>query len=91
MKEICKKDGRYKEVIKESSIVKNAVILLGGRRRGNGGEKERKEGEEEEKGELNEIECVEMNVGEKISEGRDGDWRRGRDEGSVDGIGRRRE
>ena len=70
LKEICKKDGRYKEVIKESSIVKNAVILLGGGRRGNGGETVRKEGEEgdEEKGGM-EVECVEtnLNVGEKIS------------------------
>ena len=52
LKEICKKDGRYKEVIKESYIVKNAVILLGGRRRGNGGGKE--------------MECKEMGVGEKV-------------------------
>ena len=68
LKEICKKGGRYKEVIKESRLVKNAVILLGGRRRGNEGEKERREGEEfeEEKGGM-EVECVEMNVGEKIS------------------------
>ena len=52
LKEICKKDGRYKEVIKESYIVKNAVILLGGRSRGNGGGKE--------------MEWKEMGVGEKI-------------------------
>ena len=75
LKEICKKGGRYKELIKESRLVKNAVILLGGRRKGNGGEEERKEGEEGEEGreegeEANgrtEVECVEMNVGEKIS------------------------
>ena len=30
--EICKKDGRYKEVITNCYLVKNAVILLGGRR-----------------------------------------------------------
>ena len=66
LKKICKKDGMYKEMIQESSTVKNAVILLGGRR--NGGEKERREGEEgeDEKGGM-EVECVEMNVGEKIS------------------------
>ena len=52
LKEICKKDGRYKEVIKESYIVKNAVILLGGRRKMNGGGKE--------------MEWKEMGVGEKI-------------------------
>ena len=36
---ICKKEGGYLEVIKESYLVKNAVILLGGggRRRGRGG------------------------------------------------------
>ena len=50
LKEICKKDGRYKEVIKEASIVKNAVILLGGRRRGDGRGKDGKEGEEEDEG-----------------------------------------
>ena len=37
LKEICRKDGRFKEVIKDSYTVKNAIILLGGRRR-NGGE-----------------------------------------------------
>ena len=69
LKEICKKGGRYKEMIKESRLVKNAIILLGGRRRGNGGEREGMEGEEgeEEKGGVDEMECVAMNVGEKIS------------------------
>ena len=75
LKELCKKGGRYKEMIKESSIVKNAVILLGGRRKGNEGEKEGKEGEEGEEGRTEreegkggmEVECGEMNVGEKIS------------------------
>ena len=64
LKDIWKKDGRYKEVVKDSYLVKNAVILLGGRRK----EGEGKEGEEfeEEKGGM-EVECVEMNVGEKIS------------------------
>ena len=44
---ICKMDKRYREVIKECYLVKNALVLLGGRRRRNGGEKERKEGERE--------------------------------------------
>ena len=57
---ICKKDAKYKEMIKECYIVKNAINLLGGRRR--------KEGErEEEKGKMKEMECVEMRVKEKIS------------------------
>ena len=65
---ISKKDTKYKEVIKDCYLVKNAVILLGGRR-GNEGEKERKkEGQkgEEEKGGM-ELECIEMRRGEKIS------------------------
>ena len=33
LKDICKKDGRYKEVVKECYLVKNAVSLLGGRRK----------------------------------------------------------
>ena len=67
LKQICKKDGRYKEVIKESSLVKNAVILLGGKSRENGGEKEGKEGEEGEEEKVGELECMAMNVREKIS------------------------
>ena len=46
LKEICKKDGRYKEVIRESPIVKNAIILFGGRRTEDG--KEEGEGDEKE-------------------------------------------
>ena len=69
MKEICKKDGRYNEVIKQSYIVKNAVILLGEGTIDEGRSRER-----------------------KVKEGREveGEERR-RDEGGVDGIGRRRE
>ena len=37
LKEICKKDRGYKAVIEESPLVKNAVSLLGGRRRKEGG------------------------------------------------------
>ena len=78
MKDICKKDGRYKEVVKESYVVKNAVSLLGGRRRKEG-EREEKEGEGEKEGEERkgkeeleeakggrEMECLEMRVREKI-------------------------
>ena len=70
MKEICKKDGRYTEVIKDRYLVENAVILLGGRRNnGEGREGEEGEGkrEEEKGGILEEMEYVEMEVGEKIS------------------------
>ena len=72
LKEICKKDRRYKDVIKESSLVKNAIILLGGRRRENGG----KEGDEKEKEEEigdarreggKKIEPGQTRIGEKIS------------------------
>ena len=72
---ICKKDDEYKEMIKESYYVKNAVVLLGGRREREKteglSETERKEGEagvgrkEEEKGGM-EIDCIEMKVREKI-------------------------
>ena len=74
LKEIIKKDPKYVEGIKESSVVRNGVRLLGGRKRRNGREKDRKEGEkgseegeEEEKGGImEEMECVEMRVREKI-------------------------
>ena len=74
LKEIIKKDQQYVEGIKESSVVRNGVRLLGGRKRRNGREKDRKEGEkgseegeEEEKGGIiEEMECVEMRVREKI-------------------------
>ena len=70
MKEICKKDRRYKEVIIDCYLVKNAVILLGGRRRENSEEGEKK-GEEKTVGEGGkeegkQIGCIEMRVGEKI-------------------------
>ena len=74
---ICKKDGGYKEVVKECYVVKNAVSLLGGRRRKEGEklrkEKEGEEGEEgegrreEEKGGMEMVERMEMGVREKIS------------------------
>ena len=75
MKEICKKDGRYKEVIKHSSVVKNAVILLGGTRREKGGlwRKDERNGEEEDstgKGEekgRQEMEWMELTVAEKVT------------------------
>ena len=75
MKDICKKDVRFKEVVKECHLVKNAVSLLGGRRKEKGKREEKdgkadREGEggkgEEEKGAM-EVEFVEMKVGEKIS------------------------
>ena len=70
LKEICTKDGRYKEAIKDCSIVKNAVILLGGKTRVQGGEREGKEGvegrREEEKGGL-ELGLTEFRLEEKIS------------------------
>ena len=74
LKEICKKDEEYIEVIAEVDIVKNAAILLGGRRRKEG-EKLRKEKEgeggeegrrEEGKGGM-EMKYIEMKLGEKIS------------------------
>ena len=78
MSSLCKKDGRYMEVIKDSYVVKNAVILLGGQKKKEGeGEKDVKEGEEateeemgrreEEKGRVEMVECIEMRVREKIS------------------------
>ena len=71
--EICEKDNMYVKVIKESSVVKNAVKLLesGGRRR----QTERKETEGEEEGEGKEEggdgitgmkEDSELRIGEKI-------------------------
>ena len=75
LKDICKKDVRFKEVVKECHLVKNAVSLLGGRRKEKGKREEKdgkadREGEggkgEEEKGAM-EVEFVEMKVGEKIS------------------------
>ena len=76
---ICKKDGRYKEMIKDSYLVKNAVTLLGGRREEKGEREEKEEGEkegegeegegrkeEEEKGGMEMVECIEMRVREKI-------------------------
>ena len=97
LKDIWKKDGRYKEVVKESYVVKNAVTLLGGRKGRNVGEKEEKEWEteerrkEEEKGGMEMVECIEMRVREKISLIELLNELVGKDEGSVDGIGRRRE
>ena len=71
MKDICKKNGQYMEVIKDSYIVKNAVLLLGGRRR-KGEEKDGKEGAEAGEGEGRKevgrkMEWEEMGVGEKTS------------------------
>ena len=60
MKDICKKDGRYKEVVKEYYVVKNAVSLLGGRRKEKGEREEKEEVEEEE-----EVERKEKGEGEK--------------------------
>ena len=82
--------------------MKNAVSLLGGRRKeGEGEEGERKEELEEEKGEMEMVECIEMRVREKISliellnefvkGGMEIGEEERRDEGRVDGIGRRRE
>ena len=48
LKDICKKDGRYKEVVKECYVVKNAVSLLGGRRKREGEREAKEEGEEGE-------------------------------------------
>ena len=59
LREICKKDVRSRNLIKESSIVKNAVILLGGSRE----VKEREEGGKRGR----EMEWKEMTVGAKIS------------------------
>ena len=47
---ICKKDGRYREVIKECYLVKNAVSLLGGRRKKKGERDGKEEAEGEEGG-----------------------------------------
>ena len=58
MKQICKKDDRYKVMIKESRLVKNAIILLGGKKN-RGGEERSEEG--------GDIEWKDMGVGEKIS------------------------
>ena len=73
LQEICQKDGRYKEVIRESPLVKNAVILLGGRNSDSsktdgrdGGEERGDTDRREEKG-GNEMEWGEMRVGEKIA------------------------
>ena len=71
---ICKKDRRYKDVIKDCYLVKNAVILLGGRRskreeREEMGRAEGEEGERRKEGEGKggmEVDCIEMRVGEKI-------------------------
>ena len=57
LKEICQKDGRNREVINMSSLVKHAVILLGGRRWNR---------EEEEKKGGMDMEWSEMKVEEKI-------------------------
>ena len=82
-------------MIKESYVVKNAAILLGGRRNKREGRegKEGREGrgEEEKGGIMEEMECVEMRVREKISLIELLNELVGKDEGSVDGIGRRRE
>ena len=53
---ICKRDRRYSEVIKECYLVKNAVILLGGRKEGEEGETGRRE---EERGGMEFMECIE--------------------------------
>ena len=73
LQEICQKDGRYKEVIRESPLVKNAVILLGGRNSdssktdGRDGREERGDTDRREEKGGNEMGWGEMRVGEKIA------------------------
>ena len=60
LSEICKKDSTYVNVIKELSVVKNAVELLGGKRtleagRGRKGDKRKGKKEEKGKGVLGEL------------------------------------
>ena len=70
LKDICKKDGRYKEVLKECYVVKNAVSLLGGRRKEEGekegeGRKGKEEFEEEKGGMENKEEEMEKKMEKK--------------------------
>ena len=73
LNEICQKDSRYVKVIQELSVVKNAVELLGGRRRdeqcGINGDKEDEDDGQESKGrkeETGRMVWSELRVKEKI-------------------------
>ena len=75
--QICKKDNRYKELVKDSSLVKNAVVLLGGRRilNGRGNRKEKHDGSEGEEDGEGEEGAVNKGEEERIGRGGDVDCR----------------
>ena len=72
LNKICKKDGKYVKVIQELTVVKNAIQLLGGRRKTEGGGVGNEEAEEEEEKEKEKNEgrggliFCELRVREKI-------------------------
>ena len=72
LNKICKKDGKYVKVIQELTVVKNAIQLLGGRRKTEGGGVGNEEAEEEEEKEKEKNEgrggliFCELRVQEKI-------------------------